>query len=195
MLEPGWLTAALAPNGDASQAYRAPPSRHRRLIDANLSRETAPTDLLAATGAFIEARLGSFAHGSDVLIHGDISFANVMWDDERAVLIDFETAGAAPRDRELEAFLRFVADPADFFPGRAGDLGGGFMQAPRWLCEAYPELWANPDLIGRLEVYDALWELVQLLNHPANHARGTISRLRAILAGRASWKDLLSGAL
>ena len=43
------------------------------------------------------------------LIHGDLTFENVLWDGERiSALIDFEWSRAAPPDLELDVFLRFL---------------------------------------------------------------------------------------
>ncbi len=64
-----------------------------------------------------------------------------------------------------------------------------------WLRDAYPEMFGHPDLIARLEVYDALWELVQLLNYPADHPRRTTRRLGRILAGDAAWKAPVAALL
>jgi aminoglycoside phosphotransferase (APT) family kinase protein len=144
----------------------------------------------------IESRLGLFAADQQVVTHGDASFANVLWDGERAALVDFESCGLAPLDRELDLLLRFLGAPAEFSPE-----SGARQQAPifspvlPWLRDAYPEMFSHPDLLARLEVYDALWELVQLLNYPADNPRRTADRLDRILAGDARWKAPVAGLL
>src|SRR5947199_376910 len=46
------------------------------------------------------------------LIHGDLTFENVLWDRDHVTgLIDFEWSRAAPADLELDVFLRFCAFP------------------------------------------------------------------------------------
>ena len=121
----------------------------------------------------------------EVLTHGDLSFANVIWDGDQAALVDFESAGAAPLDRELDVLLRFLAAPEAFSPDSAAGSAALYRPVVGWLRDAYPELFAHPDLSERLEVYDALWELVQLMNYPPDHPRDTAGRLAAIVTGRS----------
>ena len=189
--EPPWRAAALGPGGDASMAYRAPPNAYPRLIDANLQARTATDLLLRDAGRFIESRLGLFERDTPVLTHGDVSFANVLWDGEQAALVDFESAGLAPLDRELDLLLRFLCAPREFSPDAAG-TAPMFSPVLPWLRDAYPALFDHPDLIARLEVYDVLWELVQLLNFPPGHPRDTAARLARILAGDAIWKPAVA---
>lgn len=183
--EPSWRAATLDAGGDLSRALRLHPRHYRRLVDANLERGTSPAALLEKAGDFIAARLGCFAAADEVLTHGDLSFANVIWDGAQAALVDFESAGAAPLDRELDVLLRFLAEPEAFSPGAAKGAAALYTPVAGWLREAYPELFAHPDLAARLEVYDALWELVQLMNYPADHPRDTAGRLEAIVTGQA----------
>ncbi len=191
LAEPPWRAAALCPGGDVSMAYRAPPTACSRLIEANLRAQTAPESLLHDAGRFIDSRLGLFALDTPVLTHGDVSFANVLWDGKQAALVDFESAGLGPLDRELDLLLRFLSAPGEFSPG-AASAAPMFTPVLGWLRDAYPELFGHPDLIARLEVYDALWELVQLLNYPPDHPRNTAARLGRILAGDAVWKAAIA---
>ena len=107
----------------------------------------------------------------------------MIWDGDQAALVDFESAGAAPLDRELDVLLRFLAAPEAFSPDSAAGPAALYRPVVGWLRDAYPELFAHPDLSERLEVYDALWELVQLMNYPPDHPRDTAGRLAAIVAG------------
>jgi aminoglycoside phosphotransferase (APT) family kinase protein len=126
-----------------------------------------------------------------VLTHGDLTFTNVIWDGRQARLVDFESSGTAPIDRELDLLLRFLTSPEAFSPGAAGDSRPLYDPVIGWLRDAYPEMFAHPELVRRLEVYDALWELVQLLNYPPDHPRDTAARLETIVTGRAPWKALI----
>jgi hypothetical protein len=192
--EPPWRAAAVRPGGDLSIALRLDPIHYRRLVDANLAGCTAPAALLAATSLFVEARLAGFDDDIAVLAHGDVTFANVVWDGTTASLVDFESAGAAPIDRELDVLLRFLDGPDAFSPDSAGASKALCPPVLGWLRDAYPEMFAHPALIERLEVYDALWELVQLLNYPPDHPRNTVARLETIVTGRAPWKTALEAA-
>lgn len=190
--EPPWRAAALRPGGDPAVALRVHPRHVRQLAEANRARGTAPETLLAAATTFIEDRLTCFAGDAEVLTHGDLAFANAIWDGGGAGLVDFESAAAAPLDRELDVLLRFLGAPEAFSP--EGGQGSAEAYAPvvGWLREAYPELFAHPALMERLAVYDALWEMTQLMNYPADHPRDTAGRLEAILAGRAPWGAALA---
>ncbi|MBP8248002.1 MAG: phosphotransferase [Phenylobacterium sp.] len=183
--EPPWRAATLEAGGDLSRALRLHPKHYRRLVDANLDLRTSPADMLEKAGDFIAARLGCFAAGDEVLTHGDLSFANMIWDGDQAALVDFESAGAAPLDRELDVLLRFLEGPGAFSPDGVQQSAGLFAPVLGWLRDAYPELFTHPHLTARLEVYDALWELVQLMNYPPDHPRDTAGRLSAIVNGQA----------
>ena len=122
--EPPWRAAALRPGGDLSTALRVHPRHYRQLADAGLERRAAPEPLLRAAVSFIEARLDAFADDHEVLTHGDLTFANVIWDGSQARLVDFESSGAAPIDRELDLLLRFLTSPEAFSPGAAWPIPG-----------------------------------------------------------------------
>lgn len=191
LCEPPWRAAALRPGGDASVALRIHPSHVGRLVAANRERRTAAAALLTAAATFIDDRRACFAGDTEVLTHGDLAFANVIWDGTRTGLVDFESGGAAPIDRELDVLLRFLGAPEAFSPDAAPGAAAAYAPVLGWLRDAYPELFAHPSLADRLAVYDALWELTQLMNYPADHPRDTAGRLAAILAGRAPWRAAL----
>lgn len=192
--EPPWRAAALRPGGDLSTALRLEPRHFGRLLDANLEQCTAPAGLLQAVGALIATRLPLFEGDVAVLTHGDVTFNNVIWDGATASLIDFEAAGAAPLDRELDLVLRFLDEPHFVSPDAIAETKALFQPVLGWLRDACPEMFAHPALVERIEVYDALWELVQLLNYPPDHPRDTARRLQAVVQGRPPWKAALRDA-
>ncbi len=191
--EPPWRAAALRPGGDLSVALRVHPRYYRQLADAGLERGVTSASLLEAAASFIEARLGAFADDREVLTHGDVTFANVVWDGAQAHVVDFEGSGAAPVDRELDLLLRFLGSPEAVSPSATGQSAALYEPVIGWLRDGYAELLTHPDLVRRLEVYDVLWELVQLLNYPPDHPRNTTARLETIVTGRAPWKALIGG--
>jgi hygromycin-B 7''-O-kinase len=192
LCDPPWRAAALRPGGDLSTALRLDPIHYCRLVDASLERCTAPADLLHAASALVATRLALFEDDVPVLTHGDATFTNVIWDGTTASLIDFESSGAAPLDRELDLLLRFLGEPEAVSPDAAGGSKALYQPVLGWLRDAYPEMFTHPALVERLEVYDALWELVQLLNYPPDHPRNTVARLEAIVTGHAPWKITLA---
>ena len=103
------------------------------------------------------------------MIHGDLTFENVLWDgDAVTAIIDFEWARPAPRDLELDVLLRFCAYPflhvADDY--EAQTKAEAYEDVPSWLAEDYPQLFTTPDLRDRLRVYAIAFEVRQLLMLP-----------------------------
>lgn len=135
--------------------------------------------------------LGTFA--SKTLIHGDLTFENVLWDGKNVTaMIDFEWARVAPPDLDLDVLLRMCALPhlhvaADYeSTTRAQD----YDSVPLWMGETYPELFDVPRLTERLELYSLAFDLNELLSfpprsdlkqlpdlHPLNRMRQTLNGL------------------
>lgn len=172
-----WVADAMA--GRYADAYHAPPALSDELIGSARHARPDAAAVLDRTHAFITERLDAFAGDRDVPVHTDLHFRNVLADGDRiSGLIDFEGLRLASPDTELDMFLRDLR----------GDLGGMAVQrdwygmVPRWFREAYPALFAHPRLIERLEVYEALWHLVQLHWHPAG-AGDPVHGLERLLTG------------
>jgi len=164
-----WLDDALAPGGNIKDAYHAPPDRYRQLLDAAAKLPGVDRVFLHRVGAFIEQRLPAFAQDYAVLVHGDLHFANVLWDGARvSAVLDFESARPAARDLDLDTLLRFTRAPEqESAPGDRLVLTARDLAAvPRWVMRVYPALFSHPRLTERLEAYEALWQLVQLLHFP-----------------------------
>ena len=85
-----------------------------------------------------------------VVVHGDLSIANVLWRDRNDIsVIDFEWARWGRRDMDLPSF---------------SDISGPEVtDAFRWIYEGYPELFAYPQLIERLWLYEIVFALRGLL--------------------------------
>jgi aminoglycoside phosphotransferase (APT) family kinase protein len=151
----------------------------------------ADRGLVDAVGAFIADRLDAFAGDRAALVHADVHFANLLWaDGQITALLDFETARPAAPDLELDTLLRFVREP-ELYRGRdtrpwpaRRDLAG----VPGWLAGAYPALFAHPRLPTRLAVYEALAQLVQLLNFRVGaRPHDPPGHLKALLAAGDAW--------
>ncbi len=181
-----WLTDALSPDGTVADAYHAPPHHFQRLIRAASFIPGIDAGLLHAVEAFIAARLDAFAGDRAVLVHGDAHFANWQWDGERVTaLLDYEGARPAAPDLELDTLLRFVGEPWQFAPPDDSRVltARELATVPRWLADAYSDLFAHPRLAERLAVYDALWQLVQLHHFsPRSHVPDPRIRLHALIA-------------
>ncbi len=164
-----WLTAALAPGGQPKDAYHASPECYEVLLAAASHVPGIDHGLLAAARAFIVERLPTFTADSPVLVHSDVHFSNLLWaDGQITALLDFEGSRPAARDLELDTLLRLAREPHSYrYPdGRATIGRDEVRELSVWLTSAYPELFSHPYLQERLAVYEALWQLVQVLHFP-----------------------------
>lgn len=120
-------------------------------------------ELVVETAAY----LTPFDHST--LIHGDLTFENVLWDGERiTALLDFEWARPGPPDVDLDVLLRFCAYPhlhvaADYEDRTRAD---DYAAVPWWLAEDYPELFGAPYVFERVRLYGFAWDVAELLAHP-----------------------------
>jgi aminoglycoside phosphotransferase len=135
------------------------------------------------------------------LIHGDLSFENVMIDvNGLSALLDFEWSRGAPADLELDVLLRFLRYPEAHLPlGVAGTLSSvDFEDVPGWIAEEYPELFAHPRIVERLALYCVAFDMAELVRmksvtrpqdmgplHP-------VRRLQALLNGVSPMRDQLA---
>lgn len=186
-----WLDDAPAPGSRPEDTYHAPPGHYRWMLDAAHRAPGADRALLDEVGAFIAQRLDAFAGDTTVLVHADAHFANLLWDGDRlAAVLDFEGARPAAADLELDTLLRFAREPEQY-RGRDGQAGATRRELaafPDWLAGAYPELFAHPRLPARLEVYEALWRLVQVHHSsPGSHVRDPWRQLSLLLDSGNRW--------
>jgi aminoglycoside phosphotransferase (APT) family kinase protein len=157
---PADVVAALAaprPVGDTSTlaAARHEGRADRALIDdvAARFRELADADPLggaplAEVGPLAAAALaaGGPPVGAVTCVHGDAHLANALWKDGRlTALLDFEWVRLGPPDLEIEPYLR--ADTAGLTDTEL------LREALGWLAESYPAMFAVPDLVRRLWLY------------------------------------------
>ncbi len=137
------------------------------------------------------------------LVHGDLSFENVLWDGERVTaLLDFEFARPGPPDLDLDVLLRFVALPElhvapDYeSETRAED----YADVPWWLAEDYPEIFAHPRQFDRVRIYSLAWDVHEVLAFPPNgpmrtlHRHHPLRRIVHLLRG-TSYLDRLNGGV
>lgn len=194
-LLPPWLAGALA--GGPWPAFHPPVvGATLQLLEAARLRPEHDPRLLADVDAWVRERLELFASDTPVLVHGDLHGSNVVVDYGRVTgLVDFAEALAQPADAELDTLLRWCARPQLFPPTPTGHglEAASLSEVPRWLCGAYPELFASEHLRERLAVYDLHGELALLAHHPRPWVREAAGhRLVRLLSGhshlgRLSW--------
>lgn len=143
-----------------ADAYHAPVDHYLPLIASARSVRPETATVLADIQGFIEDRLSAFANEvPPVLVHADLHFRNVLAIGERVTgVIDFEGCRPASPDVELDTIIRFFGAEQQFGSTEVNDYSGVIG----WFREGYPELFAHPRLIERLEVYESLWHLVQI---------------------------------
>jgi aminoglycoside phosphotransferase (APT) family kinase protein len=96
-----------------------------------------------------------------VVVHGDASFANVLWHRGRlAALLDLEWARLGPPDLE---FATISGDDADIQArGVSGGVSASELPLFTWLRAGYPELFARRYLTERVWLYDICFRIRQI---------------------------------
>ncbi len=182
---------ALSPTGNRRDAYHAPPSHYQLLVDAAAAVQGVDRCFLDEVAAFIAERLIAFEGDRTVLVHLDFHFANLLWEGTHITgLLDFEGARLGPPDMELDTLLRFTHEPQPYLgrDPRRQLTPEEFAAVPGWMASAYPALFEHPQLSARLEVYDALWQLVTLLHFPPGPGRlNPWGALHSLLAPDNHW--------
>jgi hygromycin-B 7''-O-kinase len=112
----------------------------------------------------------SATDGPLVMAHGDFSFNQILWHEGRVTaLLDLEMAHAEAPDWDLGTFLAFCHDPVRMVPTdlEAISRPEDYRDAPVWLREAYPELFAFPALRERLALQALVLRGTELLDRPS----------------------------
>ncbi len=103
-----------------------------------------------------------------VLIHNDLHFDNVFYDNGKIKLIDFERSIYAPRDFELDILYRMIRKPWKF----ASEENERYTKLEdyenimSYIEKYYPELIHIDNLYQRLAIYDIVYFLKQYVNAP-----------------------------
>lgn len=105
--------------------------------------------------AFVRERWDAFDDQSRGLVHGDPHLENVLWDGERiSAVLDLEWSRNSWLEVDLETLLSFYNVPERFVSEQDEHLAHAedYRDAPGWLAEAHPDLFAHPRLSDRLTV-------------------------------------------
>lgn len=103
-----------------------------------------------------------------VLVHNDLHFDNILYDDGQIKIIDFERSMYAPRDFDLDIFFRMVRKPWKFASDETEEFVSfnDYQNIPSYVKKYYPEIMATPYLTERLAIYDIVYFLSQYVKHP-----------------------------
>jgi scyllo-inosamine 4-kinase len=136
---------------------------------------------------------------SATLVHGDLTFENVLWDDGMiTALLDVEWARPGPRDLDLDILLRCAAYPHLHVAEKyvAVTRTEDYTEVPWWLGKAYPALFDYPSQIDRVRVYSIAYDVRDLLSAPPQVAPRHLPELHAYhrlqrVVERKSYIDVL----
>lgn len=103
-----------------------------------------------------------------VLVHNDLHFDNIFYNDGKIKIIDFERSMYAPRDFELDILYRMIRKPWKFASEETEDYTNvsQYSNIMTYIEKYYPELVNIPNLYERLGIYDMIYFLAQYIEHP-----------------------------
>ncbi len=103
-----------------------------------------------------------------VLVHNDLHFDNIFYNNGNIKLIDFERSMYAPKDFELDILFRMVRKPWKFASEKTEQYidSCDYANIKVYVERYYPELVNIPFLSQRLAIYDMIYFLKQLVDHP-----------------------------
>ena len=138
--------------------HQLPPARTVDLLKRAANLNFVDSVLMEEAAAVVEANAGFVAEDrSESLVHGDLHFENVLWEDGRITAI-----------LDLDVLLRFCAHP--FLHVSAGyehlARAEDYRLVPGWLQSSYPKLFERPRLAERLVVYGLSYDVRDLLAEP-----------------------------
>jgi aminoglycoside phosphotransferase (APT) family kinase protein len=139
------------------------------------------------------------------LVHGDLTFENVLWHPQEqrvTAILDFEWARRGPADLDLDVLLRCVAYPKLHVAADYEHLTKteDYAEVPYWLCESYPELFSFPRQLERVRLYAIAWDVRELLRFPPSNQPGELHpahpyhRLMRTING-TSYLDTMDGSV
>lgn len=150
--------------------------------------------LVAEVQTFIASNLSAIVpFDSSTLVHGDLTFENLLWDGRDLTILDYEFAHGAPPDVDLDVLLRCCALPFLHVAPEIEHLANpkDYSQVPRWLNDSYPELFDAPRCGDRLMIYSLAFDVRELLMFPPAARAADLSphhplnRMRATLDGNS----------
>lgn len=162
--------ATLRPVWQAIGALRRGDKPDHRLIDAIESTVSERAELFA-----------SFS--TTYLVHGDLSFENVLWDGRQiTALLDFEWCRGGPAELDIDSVARYCRFPFAHVPepAAAQQRPQDYVDVLPWLAADLPELFATADLDDRLLVIDIAFELHELFAHPDLGPRDELGALHPL---------------
>ena len=103
-----------------------------------------------------------------VLLHNDLHFDNIIYDDGKIKLIDFERSVYAPIDFELDIIYRMVRKPWKFANEEMEKYIklDDYKNIMEYIRKYYHEMFMTNNLYERLAIYDMVYFLNQYIEYP-----------------------------
>ena len=104
-----------------------------------------------------------------VLVHNDLHFDNIFYNNGKIKLIDFERSIYAPKDFELDILYRMIRKPWKFASEENEKYTklSDYENIMTYIEKYYPELIHINHLYERLAIYDVVYFLKQYINNPS----------------------------
>lgn len=118
---------------------------------------------------YVYSRMSYYLPSTEfVLIHNDLHFDNIFYNNGELKIIDFERSMYAPLDFELDILYRMVRMPWKFASEETEEFTKeeDYKNIMSYLDRYYPEILSIPNLYERLAIYDVIYFLEQLVKHP-----------------------------
>lgn len=102
-----------------------------------------------------------------VLIHNDLHFDNIIFNNGKIKIIDFERSMYAPRDFELDIIYRMIRKPWKFASEETEKYTNlnDYTNIISYIEKYYPELINIENIYKRLAIYDIIYYVRQLVKH------------------------------
>lgn len=103
-----------------------------------------------------------------VLVHNDLHFDNIIVNNEKIKIIDFERAMFAPRDYELNIIYQMIRKPWKYASEETEKFTDkkDYKNILIYIKKYYPELMNTKYLFKRLAIYDIIYLLPHLIKNP-----------------------------
>lgn len=105
-----------------------------------------------------------------VLIHNDLHFDNILVNDGKIIVIDFERSMYAPKDFELHILYYMIRQPWKHASEECEKYTKveDYKNIMSYIEKYYPEIINTPNLYKRLAIYDLIYEFSHFVKFP-NH--------------------------
>ena len=137
---------------------------YSKIKELKIFNEKEDKDIMEAYNCFDEYLVSD----ENVLVHNDLHFDNIFYNEGKIRLIDFERSLYAPKDFELDILYRMVRKPWKFANEECELFTNkeDYANIINYVSKYYPEITNTPNLDKRLAIYDMIYFMNQLIEYP-----------------------------